>query len=108
MAKRLTETHRLRPTITGGFIWEALPHILLYDAQTTDGGSGGPLLDIQGRVLGVNTAYLQDFRGGNYAVPIRFAQALLDGEGLPVPGPAREMPELLAQSASAGWHGSGR
>ena len=108
MAKRLTETHRLRPTITGGFIWEALPHILLYDAQTTDGGSGGPLLDIQGRVLGVNTAYLQDFRGGNYAVPIRFAHALLDGEGLPVPGPAREMPELLAQSASAGWHGSGR
>jgi len=108
LAGRLAATRRLRPTITGGFLWEALPHLLIYDAQTTGGGSGGPLLDVQGRVLGVNAAYLPDFRGGNYAVPVQFARALLAGEGLPVPGPARETPELCADSAAADCRGSGR
>ena len=101
MTERLAETQRLRPTITGGFLWEALPHVLVYDAQTTGGGSGGPLLDRQGRVIGVNTAYLPEFRGGNFGVPIRFGQDLLEGRGLPADGPARETPDLVAEESSA-------
>ena len=95
----LARTNRLRPSITGGFLWEALPNTLVYDARTTGGGSGGPLLDQQGRVIGVNRAYLPDFQGGNYAVPIRFGQALLNGGGLPAGGPTRETPETLVTSA---------
>jgi len=99
MAERLSQAHQLLPTITSGFLWEALPHILVYDAQTTDGGSGGPLLDRQGRVLGVNTAYLPGFRGGNFGVPIRFGQALLEGRGIEAGAPARETPELRSQGS---------
>jgi S1-C subfamily serine protease len=99
MTERLAEAHRLRPTTTGGFLWEALPHMLVYDAQTTGGGSGGPLLDRQGRVIGVNTAYLPDFRGGNFGVPIRFGQALLDGRGIQSGAPARETPDLVGHES---------
>jgi S1-C subfamily serine protease len=101
MTEALAENHRLRPTITGGFLWEALPHVLVYDAQTTGGGSGGPLLDRQGRVIGVNTAYLPEFRGGNFGVPIRFGQALLEGRGIEAGAPVRETPDLVTLGSSA-------
>jgi len=90
LTERLAETHQLLPTITSGFLWDVLPHVLVYDAQTAGGGSGGPLLDRQGRVLGVNTAYLPEFRGGNFGVPVRFGQALLAGGGNVVGSPTRE------------------
>jgi len=93
----LARTHQLRPSITGGFLWEVLPNTLVYDARTTGGGSGGPLLDRQGRVIGVNEAYLPSFEGGNYAVPIRFGRALLAGGGLAAAAPTRETPELLEE-----------
>jgi S1-C subfamily serine protease len=96
----LARTHQLRPSITGGFLWEALPNTLVYDARTTGGGSGGPLLDRQGRVIGVNEAYLPDFQGGNYAVPIRFGHALLEGGGLAAAAPTRETPELFKEPRS--------
>ncbi len=99
-AEHLARTRRLRPTITGGFLWEAMPHILVYDARTKGGGSGGPLLDRQGRVIGVNTAYLPEFQGGNYGVPIQFGKNLLEGGGLVASGPTRENPELLAGPGS--------
>ena len=94
-AERLAELRRLRPTITGGFLWEALPHIVVYDARTKGGGSGGPLLDREGRVIGVNAAYLPEFQGGNYGVPIRFGRLLLEGGGMVANAPTRETPELL-------------
>jgi hypothetical protein len=100
MTERLAEAHRLRPTITGGFLWEALPHMLVYDAQTTGGGSGGPLLDRQGRVIGVNTAYLPEFRGGNFGVPIRFGLALFEGSGIEASAPTHETPDPLTQEPS--------
>jgi len=93
----LAQNRRLRPTITGGYLWEVLPHILVYDARTRGGGSGGPLLDRQGRVVGVNAAYLPEFAGGNFGVPIPFGQRLLTGGGLAANAPTRETPELLAE-----------
>ena len=92
----LARTHQLRPSVTGGFLWEVLPNTLTYDARTARGGSGGPLLDRFGRVIGVNEAYLPDFQGGNYAVPIRFGQALLKSGGIVAAAPTHETPELLA------------
>jgi hypothetical protein len=44
----LAQRQQLRPSITGGFLWEVLPHTLVYDAHTAGGSSGGPLLDRQG------------------------------------------------------------
>lgn len=44
-------------------------------------GSGGPLLDWSGKVIGVNVAYLEEFQVGNYGVPIQFGKRLLAGGG---------------------------
>jgi serine protease Do len=42
---------------------------LIYDAQTTNGGSGGLLFNAQGKVIAVNGAMLRDFGGSNFALP---------------------------------------
>lgn len=80
-AERLSGQKHLRATITSGFLWEVLPHVLVYDARTIGGGSGGPLLDWSGTVIGVNAAYLEEFQGGNYGIPINFGRKLLSGGG---------------------------
>lgn len=95
--ERLAREQRLLPTITGGFVWEVKPDILVYDARTSGGGSGGPLLDRQGQVIGVNAAYNPDFEGGNYGVPIAVGIRLLAGGGQPATGATREMPGLLSE-----------
>lgn len=99
-AKRLSAKGRLKPTSTSGFLWEVYPHLLVYDARTIGGGSGGPLMDMNGRVLGVNAEYLEQFEGGNYGVPISFGRALLDGRGVLARGATRESPDL--QGAACG------
>jgi S1-C subfamily serine protease len=43
--------------------------ILQTDAEINHGNSGGPLVDINGEVLGVNTAIRRDGRGVGFAVP---------------------------------------
>jgi serine protease Do len=89
-AERLSQKGKLTPTTTGGFLWEVLPKSLVYDARTKEGGSGGPLLNYQGQVIGVNVAYLPGFSGGNYAIPIRFGLELLEGKGSPGKGSTQE------------------
>ena len=50
-----------------------------YDAQTTSGGSGGPLFNRKGKVIGINYAVVRDFGGSNFGVPARYAQEFLLG-----------------------------
>ena len=95
MVEHLARLNEVRPTITGGYLWEILPNTLVYDARTAAGGSGGPLLDHGGRVIGVNAAYLPEFGGANYGVPIRFGHVLLASGGLEPDGPTRETPGLV-------------
>lgn len=54
-----------------------LPDKIVYDAVTTSGGSGGPLFNHSGKVIGVNFAVLKGFGGSNLAVPVRYADELL-------------------------------
>jgi S1-C subfamily serine protease len=67
----------IRPLITQGHIGDVLPDKIVYDAQTTSGGSGGPLLNKDGQVIGVTFAVVRGFGGSNFGVPIRFAEPLL-------------------------------
>jgi S1-C subfamily serine protease len=67
----------IRPLVTQGHVGDVLPDKIVYDAQTTSGGSGGPLLNRNGGVIGVTFAVVRGFGGSNFGVPIRFAQPLL-------------------------------
>jgi serine protease Do len=73
----LARHHLIKPVVTQGHIGGVLPDKIVYDAQTTSGGSGGPLFNDQGQVIGINFAILRDFGGSNFAVPVRFGESLL-------------------------------
>ena len=67
----------IRPTTTQGHIGDVLQDQIVYDAATTSGGSGGPLFNRNGKVIGINVAMITGFGGSNLAVPARYATELL-------------------------------
>jgi DNA-binding response OmpR family regulator/S1-C subfamily serine protease len=73
----LARRNLIRPLITQGHVGDVLPDKIVFDAQTTSGGSGGPLINQQGKVIGVTVAVLKGFGGSNFGIPIRFSQPLL-------------------------------
>ncbi len=77
VVSRLASQHLIRPTTTQGHIGDVLKDKILYDAATTSGGSGGPLFNRNGKVIGVNFAILSGFGGSNLAVPVRYANELV-------------------------------
>jgi S1-C subfamily serine protease/DNA-binding NarL/FixJ family response regulator len=77
IVSRLAAQHLIRPTTTQGHIGDVLKDKIVYDAATTSGGSGGPLFNRDGKVIGVNFAVLNNFGGSNLAVPIRYADELV-------------------------------
>jgi S1-C subfamily serine protease len=74
---QLASERLIRPTTTQGHIGDVLQDKIVYDAATTSGGSGGPLFNRNGKVVGVNFAILRDFGGSNLAVPAKYAKELL-------------------------------
>jgi S1-C subfamily serine protease len=77
MVAQLAAQKLIRPTTTQGHIGDVLQDKIVYDAATTSGGSGGPLFNRDGKVIGVNFAILKGFGGSNLAVPARYAKELL-------------------------------
>ena len=77
VVNELLKRKLIRPLVTQGHIGDVLPDKIVYDAQTTSGGSGGPLFNRDGEVIGVTFAVVKGFGGSNFGVPIRFAQPLL-------------------------------
>jgi S1-C subfamily serine protease/DNA-binding response OmpR family regulator len=77
IVSQLASEQLIRPTTTQGHIGDILQDKIVYDAATTSGGSGGPLFNRSGKVIGVNFAILKGFGGSNLAVPVRYANELL-------------------------------
>ena len=77
LMEQLAHHHLITPIVTQGHIGDVLPDKIVYDAQTTSGGSGGPLFNDQGEVIGINFAMVRDFGGSNFAIPVRFGESLL-------------------------------
>jgi DNA-binding response OmpR family regulator len=75
--EELARRNLIRPTTTQGHIGAVLPDKIVYDAQTTSGGSGGPLFNNDGRVIGINFAMVREFGGSNFAIPVAYGQSLL-------------------------------
>ena len=78
LVQELARRKLIRPLVTQGHLGVVGPDRLVYDAQTTHGGSGGPVFDASGKVIGVNFAVLSDFSGSNFAVPILRAASMLE------------------------------
>jgi serine protease Do len=75
--EELARRNLIRPITTQGHIGDVLSDKIVYDAQTTSGGSGGPLFNEQGRVIGINFAMVREFGGSNFAIPVGYAESLL-------------------------------
>jgi serine protease Do len=62
--------------VTGGL--ERLEDILQTDAAINEGNSGGPLLNLDGKVIGVNTALETYAQGLGFAIPVAEVRKVLD------------------------------
>lgn len=58
---------------------ETLTDLLQTDAAINSGNSGGPLLNMAGQVIGINTAVAQDAQGIGFAIPINATKGTLKG-----------------------------
>ncbi len=75
---QLSQRALIRPLTTWGHLSDMQPHQVTYDALTTSGGSGSPILNTQGQVIGINQAVLASFPGSNFGIPSRFALELIE------------------------------
>ena len=80
VAQRLAARSQIAPLATRGIVGQVTEAAVVYDAETTSGGSGGPVLDLSGRVVAINTAILAEFGGSNLGTPTAFALELLERE----------------------------
>ena len=76
--EQLARHHLIRPIVTQGHIGDVLPDKIIYDAQTTSGGSGGPLFNNEGKVIGINFTMVREFGGSNFAIPAAYGKSLLN------------------------------
>lgn len=58
---------------------ENLSDLLQTDAAINSGNSGGPLLNLRGQVIGINTAVAADAQNIGFAIPIGSIKGALDG-----------------------------
>jgi hypothetical protein len=76
-ASELAALSLIRPSATCGHLGDVVGDKLIYDAPTAHGGSGGPVFDSQGKVIGINAAYLDGFSGGTMGVSVRALKPLI-------------------------------
>ncbi len=69
----------VRPLATQGHIADIVPNRIVYDAQTTGGGSGSPVFDSKGELIAVNAAVMTRFGGVGSGAPISAVLDLLAG-----------------------------
>ena len=76
-ASELAALSLIRPSTTCGHLGDVVGDKLIYDAPTAHGGSGGPVFNSRGEVIGVNSAYMDGFTGGTLGVSVDSLRPLL-------------------------------
>lgn len=94
-ANELAALSLIRPSATVGHLGDVVGDKLIYDAPTAHGGSGGPVFNSRGEVIGINAAYIDGFSGGTLGVSVEALRPLVDaadkkheklsGNGQPLP-----------------------
>ncbi|MDT8367914.1 MAG: trypsin-like peptidase domain-containing protein [Longimicrobiales bacterium] len=105
VAAALARENAVLPLATRGIVGQVGSQSVVYDAETTHGGSGGPVVTLDGFVVAVNAAIAPDFGGSNLGVPAdrvidllaRYRSATLPDADTP---PSR-VPECTAAATSA-------
>jgi serine protease Do len=77
IARDLAQHFLIRPSATYGHLGDVVEDRLVYDAPTAQGGSGGPVFNSHGEVIGVNAAYMDGFAGGTLGISIEAIKPLL-------------------------------
>jgi S1-C subfamily serine protease len=65
-------------TASGGGMVETLEDVIQTDAAINRGNSGGPLLNLKGEVIGINTAMVLDAQNIGFAIPIKQAEKSIE------------------------------
>lgn len=80
-SERLTEALAtrglIRPSSTQGHIGDVTKSDIVFDAPTSQGGSGGPVFNKHGEVVAVEYALLSKFGGNSFGIPISYALELI-------------------------------
>ena len=76
-ASELAALSLIRPSATCGHLGDVVGDKLIYDAPTAHGGSGGPVFNAKGEVIGINSAYMDGFSGGTLGVSVESLRPLL-------------------------------
>src|SRR5215472_16685388 len=77
-ASELAALSLIRPSTTCGHLGDVVGDKLIYDAPTAHGGSGRPVFNSKGEVIGVNSAYMDGFAGGTLGVSVDSLRPLLE------------------------------
>lgn len=77
-AAELAALSLIRPSATFGHIGDVTGDKLIYDAPTARGGSGGPVLNSRGEVVGINSAYIDGFSGGTLGITAAELRPLME------------------------------
>jgi S1-C subfamily serine protease len=78
LGARLARTGQIAPLASRGIVSQVNREAVVYDAETTQGGSGGPVLSMRGEVLAITSAILPEFGGSNLGVPVARARGLME------------------------------
>jgi S1-C subfamily serine protease len=77
-ASELAALSLIRPSATCGHLGDVVGDKLIYDAPTAHGGSGGPVFNSKGEVIGINSAYMDGFSGGTLGISVDSLRPLLN------------------------------
>jgi S1-C subfamily serine protease len=84
-ASELAALSLIRPSATVGHLGDVVGDKLIYDAPTAHGGSGGPVFDAEGEVIGINSAYIDGFSGGTLGISVDALRPLIEAAEKTVP-----------------------
>lgn len=81
LVRLIAREGRIWPLATQGHIADVVPNRILYDAQTTGGGSGSPVFDRRGTLIAIHSATMTRFGAVSFGVPVERLRDLIPTHG---------------------------